>query len=239
MCSIEQRLDEIGQAIEDLAVQAGMPEQGASGAGPATPAAGGPADGEAPDTENLAVGIEPDDSSRILARLAELWGLLADLDPEVARRLAGYQALLWPICPTATAAVAHRRYSTRPRPGRAWAQQHRCLPGVVPAAPQRQRCCQPGRPTASLTRTRPSRLNPTTSLTRQRTPSNTPGPTMLPARPANGIADPHASQQDNRHVGRSARRAAATRGKLAYRPHISPDRETRQQRPGHTASQRI
>ncbi|HXS65476.1 MAG TPA: hypothetical protein VN767_21675 [Streptosporangiaceae bacterium] len=40
--------------------------------------------------------IEPDDSSRIVARLAELWGLLAELDPEVARRLAGYQALLSP-----------------------------------------------------------------------------------------------------------------------------------------------
>lgn len=74
MCSIEQRLEEIGQAIEELAVQAGMP-----------------AEGEA--------AIEPDDSSRVLARLAELWGLLADLDPEVARRLAGYQALLWPVRP--------------------------------------------------------------------------------------------------------------------------------------------
>ncbi len=33
-------------------------------------------------------GTEP-----IVARVAELWGLLAELDPEVARRLAGYQAL--------------------------------------------------------------------------------------------------------------------------------------------------
>ena len=74
MCSIEQRLEEIGRAIEELAVQARMP-----------------AGSEA------AVAIEPDDdSSRVLARLAELWGLLADLDPEVARRLAGYQALLSP-----------------------------------------------------------------------------------------------------------------------------------------------
>ncbi len=28
-----------------------------------------------------------------VARLAELWGLLAELDPEIAKRLAGYQAL--------------------------------------------------------------------------------------------------------------------------------------------------
>ena len=91
MCSIEQRVQEIGQAIEELAVQAGMPAEGAAA-------------------------IEPDDSSRILARLAELWGLLADLDPEVARRLAGYQALLWPVrphrqrrCPTAAARPARGR----------------------------------------------------------------------------------------------------------------------------------
>jgi hypothetical protein len=72
MCSIEQRLDEIGQAIEELATRASLP-----------------AEGEA--------AVESDDSSRILARLAELWGLLADLDPEVARRLTGYQALLSPV----------------------------------------------------------------------------------------------------------------------------------------------
>lgn len=29
---------------------------------------------------------------RVLTRLAELWSLLADLDPEVARRLPAYQA---------------------------------------------------------------------------------------------------------------------------------------------------
>lgn len=112
MCSIEQRLKEIGQAIEELAVQAGMPadsvtdggvdvpEQDTAPGGAATPAAGGAtggaADGEAStNTEDL-TGTEQDDSGRILARLAELWGLLADLDPEVARRLAGYQALLSP-----------------------------------------------------------------------------------------------------------------------------------------------
>jgi hypothetical protein len=36
------------------------------------------------------------DSDPIVARLAELWALLAELDPEVGRRLAGYQALSAP-----------------------------------------------------------------------------------------------------------------------------------------------
>ncbi len=36
------------------------------------------------------------DTDPIVARLAELWALLAELDPEVARRLAGYQALSTP-----------------------------------------------------------------------------------------------------------------------------------------------
>jgi hypothetical protein len=60
MCSTaEQRIAEIRQAIDELAVKA-------------APAA---------------------DTDPIVARLAELWALLAELDPEVARRLAGYQAL--------------------------------------------------------------------------------------------------------------------------------------------------
>jgi hypothetical protein len=60
MCSIPaQRIAEIGQAIDDLAVETG------------------PAPGDA----------DP------ITRVAELWALLAELDPEVARRLAGYQAL--------------------------------------------------------------------------------------------------------------------------------------------------
>lgn len=33
------------------------------------------------------------DTDPIVARLAELWALLAELDPEVGRRLAGYQNL--------------------------------------------------------------------------------------------------------------------------------------------------
>jgi hypothetical protein len=67
MCSTAaQRIAEIGRAIDDLAVKAGPTAQ----AGPA-------------------VG----DTDPIVARLAELWALLAELDPEVGRRLAGYQNL--------------------------------------------------------------------------------------------------------------------------------------------------
>ena len=41
------------------------------------------------------------DADPIVARVAELWALLAELDPEVGKRLAGYQKLsaptdLWP-----------------------------------------------------------------------------------------------------------------------------------------------
>ena len=140
MCSIEQRLAEIGQALEELAIHARMPADGKEcnggvGSGQAaegqvgTVAVGGGevadstvgggevadgtvgggavgegetaasavGDGEAStDTKESAVAIEADDSGRILTRLAELWGLLAELDPEVARRLSGYQALLYP-----------------------------------------------------------------------------------------------------------------------------------------------
>ncbi|HET9898740.1 MAG TPA: hypothetical protein VFQ44_27780 [Streptosporangiaceae bacterium] len=38
-------------------------------------------------------GAHPVDTDPLLTKLAELWTLLAELDPEVARRLAGYQAL--------------------------------------------------------------------------------------------------------------------------------------------------
>jgi len=53
--------------------------------------------------DDLAVQAGParGDTDPIVAKLAELWALLAELDPEVARRLAGYQSLsaltdLWP-----------------------------------------------------------------------------------------------------------------------------------------------
>ncbi len=71
MCSIAaQRIAEIGKAIDDLA------SNGEAGAG-STPQ-----------------GTDP-----IVARVAELWTLLAELDPEVARRLVGYQKLSAPTDP--------------------------------------------------------------------------------------------------------------------------------------------
>ena len=85
MCSTAaQRVAEIGRAIDDLAAKAGPG------------ARAGAADGD----------TASGDTDPILARLAELWALLAELDPEVARRLAGYQSLsaltdLWPAAPGA------------------------------------------------------------------------------------------------------------------------------------------
>ncbi len=38
-------------------------------------------------------GAHAGDPDPRVAKLAELWALLAELDPEVGRRLAGYQAL--------------------------------------------------------------------------------------------------------------------------------------------------
>jgi len=70
MCSTPaQRIAEIGQAIDDLAAQANAvyPPTGA---------------------ERPAIS----DADQVVIRLAEIWTLLADLDPEMARRLARYQA---------------------------------------------------------------------------------------------------------------------------------------------------
>jgi hypothetical protein len=64
MCSSEAgRVAEIGRAIDDLAAQA----RAARGAG------------------------QPDEQRRIAARLAELWSMIAELDPEVARRVPTYR----------------------------------------------------------------------------------------------------------------------------------------------------
>jgi hypothetical protein len=38
----------------------------------------------------------PGDTDPLVVRVAELWTLLVELDPEVAKRLAGYQALATP-----------------------------------------------------------------------------------------------------------------------------------------------
>ena len=78
MCSTsEQRIAEIGRAIDDLAAQA---EAGAAGAV-------GNAAGTAP-----ARGDGCADADQVLKCLADLWARLAQLDPEVAKRLPTYEA---------------------------------------------------------------------------------------------------------------------------------------------------
>ena len=63
MCSSEAgRVAEIGRAIDDLAAQAGAAR----------------------------VNAQPGEEQRIATRLAELWSLIAELDPEIARRLPTY-----------------------------------------------------------------------------------------------------------------------------------------------------
>lgn len=80
MCSTpEQRIAQIGQAIDDLAAQAD---------------AAGAVDGSAADAEDgsARAGAGGFDEDQVLARVAELWAQLAKLDPEVAKRLPTYEA---------------------------------------------------------------------------------------------------------------------------------------------------
>ena len=71
MCSTAvQRITEIGQAIDELAAQAGAAEA----------RSGQTSEGQT------------SDSDQVVIRLAELWARLAELDPDVARRLPTYEA---------------------------------------------------------------------------------------------------------------------------------------------------
>lgn len=71
MCSIAaQRIAEIGKAIDDLAATGTAMRKAEAGSEPA-----------------------PSGADPIVARVAELWALLAELDPEMGKRLAGYQNL--------------------------------------------------------------------------------------------------------------------------------------------------
>ena len=80
MCSTpEQRIAKIGQAIDDLAAQAETT---------AVPP-GVTAEDEAGRTRARSGGFDED---RLVARLAELWAQLAQLDPEVAKRMPTYEA---------------------------------------------------------------------------------------------------------------------------------------------------
>lgn len=86
MCSTPvQRIAQIGQAIDNLAAQA-------DAAGAATRSDAGTAAGSAADaglTRARARGLDED---QVVLRVAELWAQLAQLDPEVAKRLPTYEA---------------------------------------------------------------------------------------------------------------------------------------------------
>jgi len=76
MCSTAvQRIAEIGQAIDDLAAQAGAAEA----------RSGRTSEGQTSEGQTS-------DSDQVVIRLAELWAQLAELDPDVARRLPTYEA---------------------------------------------------------------------------------------------------------------------------------------------------
>jgi hypothetical protein len=71
MCSTPvQRIAEFGQAIDELAAQSGAAEAG----------------------DRQPNDARVNDSDDVVIRLAELWAQLAELDPEVARRLPTYEA---------------------------------------------------------------------------------------------------------------------------------------------------
>jgi len=76
MCSTAvQRIAEIGQAIDELAAQAGAAEA----------RSGQTSEGRTSEGRTS-------DSDQVVIRLAELWAQLAELDPDVARRLPTYEA---------------------------------------------------------------------------------------------------------------------------------------------------
>ncbi len=77
MCSTSvERIAEIGAAIESLAAEASA----------AYARAGRRGDGTAPERESAAA-----DADQVVIRLARLWAQLAELDPEVARRMPTYE----------------------------------------------------------------------------------------------------------------------------------------------------
>jgi hypothetical protein len=92
MCSTSvQRLAEIGRAIDDLAAQAEANSREAGGAGAAgTAGAAGAVD--VPASAFSERGRADDNTDQVMRRLADLWAKLAQLDPEVAKRLPTYEA---------------------------------------------------------------------------------------------------------------------------------------------------
>jgi hypothetical protein len=92
MCSTSvQRLAEIGRAIDDLAAQAdaNSREAGTAGAAGTADAAGAGYDPASALSER---GQPNDNTDQVMQRLADLWAKLAQLDPEVAKRLPTYEA---------------------------------------------------------------------------------------------------------------------------------------------------
>jgi hypothetical protein len=82
MCSTDpQRIAEIGKALDELAAEAAE-KPGRAGQ------TSDPADASNADVSAASVS----DTDRVVIRLAQLWAQLAELDPEVARRLPRYQA---------------------------------------------------------------------------------------------------------------------------------------------------
>jgi len=92
MCSTSvQRLAEIGRAIDDLAAQAEANSREAGRAGAAgTAGAAGAVD--VPASAFSECGRADDNTDQVMRRLADLWAKLAQLDPEVAKRLPTYEA---------------------------------------------------------------------------------------------------------------------------------------------------
>ena len=87
MCSTAvQRIAEIGQAIDELAAQAGAAEARSGRT------SGGLQTSEGQSSEGQTSEGQASDSEQVVIRLAELWAQLAELDPDVARRLPTYEA---------------------------------------------------------------------------------------------------------------------------------------------------
>ena len=92
MCSTSvQRIAEIGQAIDDLAADAQTAYAAAAHRRVRSAETGAAPGHDAAPSEAAAAG-PASDTDQVVIRLAELWALLAELDPEVARRLPTYEA---------------------------------------------------------------------------------------------------------------------------------------------------
>jgi hypothetical protein len=98
MCSTPvQRIADIGQAIDDLAADARTAYRPAARkqrqpAMPGDSSPGKPARAGAAGETGAGEADAASDADEVLIRLAALWGKLAELDPEVAKRLPTYGA---------------------------------------------------------------------------------------------------------------------------------------------------